>query len=242
MCQYIPFYTWNVTHTYVRHDLVIHAPWLLHTCANLFLLTSYTWITPHRGWRRLIGSLIFIGHFPQKSPIFSGSFVENDLQLRGSYESWSRLILTCVMTPSYIDRKNPPPPGGFSIYYVPWSRAVCKRFHDEMQRSHLVVKSLTHGSWSGNHSTKKPSRGGGFPAINLIIHAPWLLHTCANPFSITFYTWIMTHTLIKRNPGFPITMFPHQEPWVRGPPSKNSYQVLRGGSSYTQFLMREHCK
>ena len=44
------------------------------------------------GWQRLMGSLIFIGHFPQKWSISSGSFVENNLQLRGSYESW----ITCV--------------------------------------------------------------------------------------------------------------------------------------------------
>jgi len=42
---------------------------------------------------------------------------------------------------------------------------------------------------------------------------------------------------------FLFTMFPHQEPCVIGPPSKDLYQVLRGGSSsYTRFLITEHSK
>jgi len=79
-------------------------------------------------------------------------------------------------------KKLPPGPGGFSLYYVPWSRAVCKRFHDEMRPSHLVVKSLTHGSWSGNIVNRQPPRGGGFLSIN-VDYAQW---------HIT-YTWI-THS------------------------------------------------
>jgi len=61
-----------------------------------------------------------------------------------------------------------------------------------------------------------------------------------------YHLQILWCNLIERNlppgGGFLFTTFPHQEPWVRGPPSKNLYQVFRGRSSYSRFLMREHSK
>jgi len=58
---------------------------------------------------------------------------------------------------------------------------------------------------------------------------------------VCVHVCVLTYACMRPG-GFQFAMFPHQGPCVRGPPSKDLYQFLRGGSFYTMCLMREHSK
>ena len=65
---------------------------LTHMCVHTCIYTqSYT------GWQRLQGCLVYIGYFPQKSPIISGSFAKHDMQLKVFYGSSPPCANNCTV-------------------------------------------------------------------------------------------------------------------------------------------------
>ena len=80
-------------HKHHTHRIPI---WYSRVAKQIFLKhkqTHYFWKKEEKisqectGWRRPIGCLIFVGHFPHKRPIISGSVARNDLRVQAPYGS-----------------------------------------------------------------------------------------------------------------------------------------------------------
>jgi len=98
-------YEWVMSHCEcdTPHIWKSHVTDMNESCHRYEIVMSHIWVRlaihmnhshekdmPHIyiGWQRPIGCLIFIGHLPKKKPPkISGSFAENDLQLKASYGS-----------------------------------------------------------------------------------------------------------------------------------------------------------
>jgi len=88
------------------------------------------------------------------------------------------MYIMCMMRIMLIER-NTPPRGGFLFAMFPDQEPCVRDFTtrcdgriSSWKRLHLVVKSLTYGSWSGNIANRKTPRGEGVLSINVHHKSP----------------------------------------------------------------------
>jgi len=128
MCVLRPSLSLSLSRTHARTHIHAHK----HTHTHTLIHTHTQKVYPAQLLLKLAGlqKMSYESVFEAQADASAGCWYAHTHTHPPLHAHTYALMHACMQhihTYSYIDRKTPPPPGGFCIYYVPSSRAVCKR-------------------------------------------------------------------------------------------------------------------